>query len=202
MYTFSTQNKDINNVNINMRQELDSLSNEFGIHILYIRNNKFVRCTCFDDTEKTGDPKCKMCFGSGYFASIQKFKTIESSTSPYSSNNKTKPLAIGAVDNKEAVYYLDYSVLPKERDFILKVTWKDDKPIDVIRVLEIANVYEMRGDSGRVEAFGANTLNKADMVQTFDRMLKRLPPKATKLLGKGGKYIWPMKLLIPKNETD
>jgi hypothetical protein len=195
MYKFSTYIDEKANNDINLRQELNLLHDSFSINVLYIRNNKFVRCSCFNDLEKTGNPDCPKCFGSGYFASIQKFKAIESSTSPYSSNNQTQAKPIGAIDYKEEVYYFDYTVTPKLRDYILIVTWKDNKPVDVIKVLEISNIYEMRGDNGRIEVYGAHITNKPDSVKQFNNFLKRLPKKALNVIGKGGKYIWPMSLL-------
>ena len=87
MYKFTDKTSEVKNVEINMRQEANSLINEFGINVLYIRNCKYVRCSCFDDLNKTGDPNCKICMGSGYFASIQKTQAIESSNSAYSSEN-------------------------------------------------------------------------------------------------------------------
>lgn len=200
MYTYSTKTGEINNVDINIRNQFSGLKKEFGIDVLYIRNNKFVRCTCFNDTEKTGDPRCKKCFGSGYFASVQKFNTMESSSSPYSGRIQSTP--IGAVDSKEEIYYFDYTVVPKERDFILKVSWKNNKPVDVIRVLEITNVYEMRGNNGRIETFGTGVKNRPDVVKQFNNMLKMFPVKALTVLEKGGKYIWPMKLLTSINENN
>lgn len=202
MYEFSKNISEVKNVNIDLRHELNLLDSEFGIDILYIRNAKFVRCDCFNDLEKTGDPKCSKCFGSGYFASIQKFKTIESSVSAYSSNNKVQVQPIGAIDNKDEVYYFEYEALPKERDFILKVSWKDGIPIDVIKVLEVANIYEMRGTHGRVEVYGVHVDNRPDEVIKFDKMLKRLPLKAKRILGKGDKFIWPLKLLTKTEETN
>lgn len=196
MYNFSTllSQNEANN-DIDLRRELGLLDEAFSIEILYIRNNKFVRCNCFNDLEKTGNPECQKCFGSGYFASIQKFKAIESSVSAYSSSNETKPQSIGAVDYKEEVYYLDYKIAPKQRDYILKVTWKDGYPIDVVQVLEIANIYEMRGDNGRMEVYGAHITNKPDSVKLFDKVLKKLPKKALRVLKKGDIYIWPKNLL-------
>lgn len=202
MYEFSKNISEVKNVNIDLRHELNLLDSEFGIDILYIRNTKFVRCDCFNDLEKTGDPKCPKCFGSGYFASIQKFKTIESSVSAYSSNNKVQIQPIGAIDNKDEVYYFEYEALPKERDFILKVSWKDGIPIDVIKVLEVDNIYEMRGTHGRVEVYGVHVDNRPDEVIKFDKMLKRLPLKAKRILGKGDKFIWPLKLLTKTEETN
>lgn len=202
MYEFSTDIGELKNVNIDLRHELNLLNGEFGIHVLYIRNNKFVRCSCFNDLEKTGDPSCKLCFGSGYFASVQKFHAIESATSAYSTNNKIQVQPIGAIDRKDVVFYFDYTVLPKERDFILKVTWKDGRPIDVVKVLEVSSVYEMRGTNGRVELFGANVSNRPDEIKKFNNMLRRLPLSATKILEKGGKYIWPLTLLTQENGTN
>ena len=201
MYEFSKNIGEITNVEIDLRHELNLLNSEFSIDVLYIRNIKFVRCDCFDDLEKTGDPKCPKCFGSGYFASIQKFKAIESSISAYSSNNKVQVQPIGAIAHKDEVYYFEYEALPKERDFILKVSWKDGKPIGVIKVLEVTNVYEMRGTNGRIEVYGVHVNNKPDEVIKFNSVLHRLPSKAKRILGKGEKFIWPLKLLTKTEET-
>ena len=201
MYEFSKNIGEITNVEIDLRHELNLLNSEFSIDVLYIRNIKFVRCDCFDDLEKTGNPKCPKCFGSGYFASIQKFKAIESSISAYSSNNKVQVQPIGAIDHKDEVYYFEYEALPKERDFILKVSWKDGKPIDVIKVLEVTNVYEMRGTNGRIEVYGVHVNNKPDEVIKFNSVLHRLPSKAKRILGKGEKFICPLKLLTTTEET-
>ena len=203
MYKFSNNIGEIKNVEIDLRHELDLLNSEFSIDILYIRNAKFVRCDCFDDLEKTsGNPNCPKCFGSGYFASIQKFNSIESSVSAYSTNNKIQIQPIGAIDRKDEVYYFDYTVLPKERDFILKVSLKDGIPIDVIKVLEISNIYEMRGNSGRVEVYGAHVNNRPDEVIKFNNMLHKLPSKAKRILGKGDKFIWPLQLLTKKEKMN
>ena len=63
--------------------------------------------------------------------------------------SKTKPIAMlqEAYDlgvrtfgeNKVQELTEKYEALPKERDFILKVSWKDGKPIDVIKVLEVTS---------------------------------------------------------------
>lgn len=202
MYKFSENIGEIKNVEIDLRHELNLLDSEFGINVLYIRNIKFVRCDCFDDLEKSGNPKCPKCFGSGYFASIQKFKAIESSISAYSGNNKVNIQPIGAVDQKDEVYYFEYEALPKEKDFILKVSWKNNKPIDVIKVLEITNVYEMRGTHGRVEVYGVHVNNRPDEVIKFNKVLHSLPLKAKQILGKGDKFIWPLKLLTKTEEMN
>lgn len=196
MYKYSTMLGDRATNSIDLRAELGKLQDEFAFDILYIRNNKFVKCTCFDDINKTGKPGCPKCFGSGYFASVQKFRAIESSISAYSGSNETKPQPVGAIDYKEEVYYMDYRVLPAQRDYILKVTWKDKLPVDVIKVLEIANIYEMRGDNGgRAEVFGCHITNRPDAVNEFDSFLKKLPRKALRVISEGRKYIWPYKLL-------
>ena len=195
MYQFTNRQSEFANVNIDLRHELELLKGSFSIQVLYIRNCKFVRCDCFDDTEKTGNSKCPKCFGSGYFASIQKFNTIESSNSPYSGNNQINIKPIGATDQKDEVYYFDYTVLPRDRDYILKVTWKDGLPIDIAQVLEVVNVWEMRGDNGRVEVFGTGVKERPDKVETFNNLLHRLPKKAKKVISAGDKYIWPLNYL-------
>lgn len=203
MYEFTKQSSEIKNVDINMRHESDLLIDEFGINVLYVRNCKFVKCHCFDDVNKTGDPNCKLCMGSGYFASVQKIRAIESSNSAYSDANAIKQLPIGVTDQKNEIYYIEHDVNPKERDYILKVTWdKYGKAVDVVRVLEVINVYEMRGDKGRVELTGCVINNRTDKVGLFTKMLKSLPEKAKHEIAKGGKSIWPAILKNLGNEPN
>ena len=196
MYKFTDKESEVRNVEINLRHEAETLTNEFGINVLYIRNCKFVRCRCFDDLNKTGDPDCKLCFGTGHFASIEKIQAIESSNSAYSSNSSITQLPIGVTDQKNEVYYIRHPFVPKERDIILKVTWdRQGYPVDIIKVLEIINVYEMRGDKGRVELNGCLVNNRTDLVRPFTKILSSLPRKAVSPLLKGGKSIWPNKLI-------
>ena len=196
MYKFTDKESEVRNVEINLRHEAETLTNEFGINVLYIRNCKFVRCRCFNDLNKTGDPDCKLCFGTGHFASIEKIQVIESSNSAYSSDSSIIQLPIGVTDQKNEVYYIRHPFVPKERDMILKVTWDSQGyPIDIVKVLEIINVYEMRGDKGRVELNGCLVNNRTDLVRPFTKILSSLPRKAVSPLLRGGKTIWPNKLI-------
>lgn len=193
MYKFSTKiNSEFRNVDIDLRHETRILTEEFGINVLYVRNNKFVKCKCFDDLNKTGDSKCPICHGSGFFNSVQMIPAIESSNSPYSSTNSIDRLKIGVTDQKNEIYYIQQQYNPKERDFVIKVTWtKDGRPVDVVKVLELINIWDTRGDNGRTEFFACLTNNRTDLVDTFTKTIKSLPHKAIQELLKGGKYIWP-----------
>lgn len=200
MYKFTNQTTEVNNVSINLRQEASSLSKEFSISVLYIRNCKFVKCKCFDDTNKCGDPNCKLCFGSGYFASIEKISTIESSSRNTNASSSgyggLRQTEIGVTNQTAEVYYIQQQYTPKSRDMILKVTWdKQGNPVDIAKVLEITDVYEMRGDNGRVELNACSISERTDLVRSFNAVLKTLPRKAVNQLSKGGKCIWPSKII-------
>lgn len=196
MYKFTDKEIEVRNVEINLRHDAELLTDEFGINVLYVRNCKFVRCNCFDDLNKAGNPDCKLCMGTGHFASIQKVKAIESSNSAYSSENSITANSTGVTNQKKEIYYIRHQYNPKERDMILKVTWnKQGYPVDVLQVLEITNVYEMRGDKGRVELNGCLIDSRTDLVKPFTEILSALPRKAVSQLLKGGKCIWPNKLL-------
>lgn len=193
MYTFSTKvNNEFKNVDIDLKHEIKLLTGEFGIDILYVRNNKFVKCRCFDDLNKTGDAECKLCHGTGYFESIQMIPAIESSNKPYSDFNDLFKNKIGVTDQKNEVYYIQQQYNPKQRDYILKVTYdKYKNPVDVLKVLEIINVWDTRGDNGRTEFFACTTNDRTDLVSQYNDTVKSLPQKAINELLKGGKYIWP-----------
>lgn len=201
MYKFTNQTAEINNVDIDMRYESDMLTNTFGIDILYVRNCKFVRCSCFDDLNKVGDSKCPKCLGNGHFASIEKIKAIESSNSAYSSTSSVLQTPIGQTDQKNEIYYIRHNFTPKERDVIIKVTWdKHNNPVDIVKILEIINVYEMRGDNGRMELTGCVVQDRTDLVRLYRKLLSELSQKGLTQLSKGGRYIWPALML--KNEQN
>lgn len=196
MYKFTNKELEVRNVEIDLRHDSELLTDEFGINVLYIRNCKFVRCNCFDDLNKAGDPDCKLCMGTGHFASIQKIKAIESSNSAYSSENSIAANSTGTTNQKNEIYYIRHQYNPKERDMILKVTWdRQGYPIDILQVSEITNVYEMRGNKGRTELNGCLIDSRTDLVKPFTEILSSLPKKAVSQLLKGGKCIWPNKLL-------
>lgn len=184
---------DFKNVEIDLRYNSELLTSEFGINVLYIRNAKFVRCKCFNDLNKTGDAKCPYCLGTGHLASVQKIKAIESSNSAYSNLNSLLKTSIGVTDQKNEIYYIRQQYNPKERDLIIKVTWdKYGNPVDIVKVLEITNVYEMRGDNGRVELNGCVINNRTDLVTPYKNYLKILPRKIIRQINIGEKGVWPL----------
>lgn len=196
MYEFTDKRADIFNVEIDLRYEADGLINEFGIDALYVRNCKFVRCRCFNDLNKTGDPKCPLCFGTGHFVSIEKIQTIESSNSAYSGENSLIQTPVGINDQKNEIYYIRHDKTAKIRDMIIKVTWdKNKNPVDIVQVLEITNIFRMRGNEGRVELDGCLVDDRTDLVKPYSDILKKLSKKGLNELLKGGKYIWPANLL-------
>ena len=58
----------------------------------------------------------------------------------------------------------------------------------------------MRGTNGRIELYGAHINNRPDEVIKFNNMLKKMPLKAKRILGKGDRYICPLNLLTTKKE--
>lgn len=182
------------NVPIDIRHEAKYLTKEFGFNVIYVRNNKYVKCTCFDDLHKCGDPKCRKCFGSGFFSSMQKIPVLVAGNSPYSEPNRLNKQPIGVTTQKNEIVYIQQEYNPQERDVILKVTWdKYGYPVDIKNVYEIASVREMRGDDGRNELNGCTVNNRTDMVAEYNRMLKAASRKILHEMAKGGKGIWPMK---------
>ena len=92
------------------------------------------------------------------------------------------------------MYYIQQKKTKKSRDILLKVTWdKQGNPVDIVKVLEITDVYEMRGNNGRIELNGCSISERTDLVRSFNTILKSLPRKAVNQLSKGGKCIWPSK---------
>lgn len=184
------------NLPINLREQFAGLNQSFGYDMLYVRNCKYVKCSCFNESYGSPNPECPLCFGSGYFASIEKVHCIEKSPFRGKDNNKLTQSDIGSFDAGEIHIYAEFQTLPKNKDFLIKVTWdKHGRPVDVLRVCEIQNAHEYRMDGGRCELCKLIAKERPDKLDLFKTQLKQLSPSLKQQLARGGKAIWQYKPL-------
>ena len=183
----------LNKHDIDLKKEFDVLQNQFGIDILYMRANKYIRCKCYDTLHQCGDPKCPTCFGMGHVTSIEKRRTILYNGSSSSDANSIKPSETGLLHSTGNVLYTKEEVLSKERDFIFITTWDSmGFPVQILKVFEIVNAQPVRDTKGKT-AFCANyTKLRTDMTLTANKYVNSLGSNAKLLLSKGKRYLWPI----------
>lgn len=180
-----------NNNNIDLRVEFAKILNENSIDVLYIRNNKYIRCKCYNSLYHTGDPSCSICFGNGHLTSIEKTKCFTKSKT--GGSTKTSK-SIGIVDIDTSVFYFKHDMLPNSKDIILITEWnKYKEPSHVLKVYEVNGVYPVRGENGRIEYYSIEANLRSDMVNPTQKTINLLPQYAKKKLSEGKRYLWPLK---------
>lgn len=183
----NNMNLNYNNVsdtNLDLRKEFCELQNKFSFNILYIRASKFIKCVCYDDLYKTGDPDCPFCFGRGKLNLVQKIKAIKGATS-YEQLGNT-PTQIGIVSKDNEIFYLDNKVVPNANDFIIVTKYNSlGEPVEAKSVFEIQTSIPVNGDHGRVELYCAVCKLRNDKLKSINKTINYWTKKQKTYLAKG-----------------
>lgn len=174
---------------IDLRNHLEILQNEFSYDILYNRATKYIKCRCFNAIYKSGDPKCPICSGAGYGTSLEKIRIIEYTPTKAG----VQQADFGEYNDRTKTFFMTYRDMPKEKDHIILTGWNKDKtPSNVIEVYQVQSSVPVRGDRGRVEFYSVKARLVPDMRQQFGQNLRRLPHPIKRALAEGKRYVWPI----------
>lgn len=177
-----------NTAYIDLRKEFSLLQKDYGLNILYIRTNKFIRCSCYDNLSRVGDPSCKKCFGKGYLYCIEPIKAIKSSAD-YGQDGLLGT-TFGLIPTDSSIFCMDYTVQPKRNDIILICKYNEQNiPVEVSEVYQIQNPAPTNGDNGRIEFYYSMCKLRQDKFQQMNKMIKTLDRKAKIYLSKGKRYV-------------
>ena len=174
---------------INLRQELSEFNRDYGIRALYVRENKYARCRCFDPLHRTGDTSCTICGGFGHLTAIESIRFVYDNN--YYRDGEMENKSIGLRSSESVQLYMEHDARPKTKDRIYIANWIGDVPEEIDRVYIISAVDEMRMDNGRVEGYMVIASLRTDLVENANKSLSMLDRKSRIALGKGGKHIWP-----------
>lgn len=188
---------DISNIekdtdDINFRKEFNSLNEQFGFDMLYIRANKRIRCKCYNPRTKDGDSKCKICGGKGKLCCIEKIKGIR--------QNFERPvteqyLKLGLSASNTTILYVSNEVAPVINDEVLIVAFSRDGdvpiPVNIKMSARLIMIEKVRGTNGRVEAYRCFAKFAPERVVLNQRRLNAIPAIDKKKIMKGVRYTWP-----------
>lgn len=170
----------INLKNINLRKEVDYILNNFGIKVLYVRNSKYARCSCYDELYKSGNIKCKKCLGSGKLTTLEVMTMFISDDKYYS-----KLSAAGKYNASIGKAITRHNKDIAFNDFILIVGSANNIVTDVKTVYRINNVNNVRCDNGRIEYNELDILSDDIYTRMYDDLVKRIRID----LGSNKKYV-------------
>lgn len=174
---------------IDLRQELSSSIECYGLKALYIRENKYVRCRCYNQLHRSGDASCKICGGFGHLTAIEPVRFIYDNN--YFRDGEAENKGLGMTSTESIVLYMDYRSQPKVKDRVYITNWIGTVPQEIARVYIVSAIDEMRMDDGRIEAYAVTAKLRTDLLKNANDSLNALDSKSKINLGKGGKHIWP-----------
>lgn len=174
---------------INLRDEITSMTEEWGLNVLYVRNNKYIRCKCYNQLYRTGNSKCKICTGFGHITTIEMQKVIYDNN--YMRTGDVTNPGMGNVSNDALTLYMDYKAQPKSLDRIYVTGYINKLPQDVQRVYVITSVDEVRLEDGQIDGYSVTAKLRPDLLRNAKVSVQALSLKAKQIISKGGKYICP-----------
>lgn len=179
------------NVNIDLREEMNSFMKDFSMPVLIVRNNNLTRCSCYDPLHRSGKRNCKICGGTGKISLIHKIDVI-CQTNGRSDYGKMSELGLSV--SNTIVMYFRYNDIPKNGDQIFIVGFDNKNiPIDIKKSCSIISVEEIRGDHGRVEYYKTYAKYSPENIINDQKRLNAIPLAYKKKIMEGGKLSWSKK---------
>ena len=160
-------------VNINLREEVKDMINDYSIDILCQKASKYFKCKCYSELHKSADPSCNICHGTGKVNSIERYKAIIEYIEA-SSKGSVKSTEVGDTLSQNIKLYVAYNTFIKEKDKIFTVGIHNDKVKSLHNVYEVTNVQNIRGDNGRTELLVVYAKLMPSYMNTATRIINKL----------------------------
>lgn len=171
--------------NIDFREELKVMEKEFSIKVLYLNSNKYIKCKCFNDLYKSGNPKCNLCCGSGRLTTLQLVNTIM-----YNSTGTSIASELGNMVKDNNVFIFNHKIQLKEKDIVLVVGFKNGFISDLKEMYEVDYVDIVRGDRGRVEYQVCYTNSANRLIKGYANAISQISINNSKKLLQGNKILF------------
>lgn len=138
---------------MDMRFEFEQVLLQYGYPTLLVREDKKMRCSCWDEKRQESDRECLICFGMGYAPIVEKHTVRESDASV----PQTLPLIkvnskFGGLTVPTRFYFMKHDVQVQIGSLIVDVEWTPQgKPIYTGKgIYEVSHVDQQRFERGEV----------------------------------------------------
>lgn len=140
---------------INLRQEMNEILDEYGIWVLYQRLSSKVHCNhCWNEKYKEGRSNCTYCGGTGWVSRLERRKVRKIGAAiPISEPNLTSQTELGHMLVQQYRWFMAHDVYPRAGDRIFEVLWdtKDPyKPVELVTSHFINTSSDYRADGGAI----------------------------------------------------
>lgn len=165
---------------INLREEFEQMLDSFGHFILLQHTSRKLRCRCWNEQLREGDSNCPYCFGRGRVSRIERHKVrYNSAVSEMTRPVLTSLSPVGDIWTDAKAVYFKYDVNVQSGDYVYEVGWSQNnphKPVQLIATYVINDVYEYRGDNGRIEYKFASVRRESTNMDIQGIVIRSLGP--------------------------
>ena len=158
---------------LNLRQEVDSLIEQFGQPFLLIVQSRSMRCSKWENEEH--DPHCLLCAGTGWMTRrLKRRGVVQNASDVVSHAHLTKPTSMGDLWSAAYVFYFEPNIPLKPGDLILEVGWKQRIPWGLKRVYEIQHVDQLRDKDEAPAYIYAGAMQKTLDEPFYQKMVNQI----------------------------
>lgn len=128
---------------MNLHHEFNKILDGYGYPVLVVRQNKKIRCSCFDEKTQEADRKCPVCFGLGWNPIVEKWMSRgEDVTIPESLARAPQQGTIGTMAVPSRQWFFQAELQAQPKDLVVDVDWSPTgKPIYSGRgIFEVSHV--------------------------------------------------------------
>lgn len=137
---------------MNLREEFDQIIRTYGYNVLVIKQEKKLRCSCWNEKRQEADRECPVCMGIGWNLEVQKHTIRGMDTSvpeTYAFMKKTSDFGGLSVPGRQ--YFFRYNADITQGDLIVDVEWNGEKPVYKNGgIYEISHVTPNRFEKGEL----------------------------------------------------
>jgi hypothetical protein len=137
---------------MDLRYEFDQILLQYGYPVLLIRQEKKLRCSCWNEKRQESDRECPICFGLGWTPVAEKHTVRDLETSiPESYAFMKRGGSFGGMSVPGRQYYFRYNAQLSSGDLIVDVDWNGQKPVYTGRgIYEISHIDPARYERGEI----------------------------------------------------
>ena len=136
-----------------LTREFRQFMDESGSHVLYIRRDTNVHCSCWDPVAKQpeGTTFCSECYGTGFRIQIERhLARYMAESTPGRLANAYEQFDPGRIYSSIRSIFFKPGARVKVGDIIFRVEWNqaNRRPMNLIQILEIKDVDDARQEQG------------------------------------------------------
>lgn len=143
-----------------LRDDFDGILRDFGHNVLVVKQNKKLRCSCYNEKNQEVTRTCPVCFGLGYVPVIEKHTVRERSMAmPETLARAIADEPFGQMIVNGKTFYCRWNAGLSLKDLIIDVDWSPaGKPIyNGGDILEINYIDPKRFEGGQVTYLKVST---------------------------------------------